>query len=248
MLPAYILTSHAISQLQTSKMCLHSSECTYEISGTLQGAHCTRYNYHLQKANAAVEREIDSSLLVLLQDGLYGLGGISPFHLAVFLPDAQSVALLLSATLGASHWFCCTTLDGLTPADFAVRCGKDHLNHAIGAFMWSQASDSKSLSQPDKEADTEQQPFEPYVKQASADGQQPSGSASSWSDSSSSADDSGSDVDASQHGGDKLSVMPAASCAMSQSLSAAAKFVQGQRERLAAVLRQVSWFQNPNAQ
>ena len=184
-----------------------------------------------------------------MQDGLIGPGGISPFHLAVFLPDAQSVALLLSATLGASHWFCCTTCDGLTPADFAVRVSKDHLNHAIGASIWSQASAGKSLSQPDREADIEQQLFEPCVKQASADGQQPSGSTSSWSDSSSSAeDDSGSDVDASQHGGDRLSAMPAASCAMSQGLSAAAKFVQEKRERLAAVLRQVSWFQNPNAQ
>lgn len=210
--------------------------------------HCTRYSYHFQKANAATERNIYSSFLLLLQDGLDGPGGISPFHLAVFLPEAQSVALLLSATLGASHWFCCTTHDGLTPADFAVRCGKDHLNHAIGAFMWSQASAGKSLSQPDGEVDVEKQPFEPCIKQVSAAGQQPSGSASSWSDSSSSADDSGSDVDASQHGGDRLSVMPAASCAMSQGLSAAAKFVQEQRGRLAAVLRQVSWFQNPNAQ
>lgn len=114
--------------------------------------------------------------------------------------------------------------------------------------MWSQASAGKSPSQSDGEADIEQQLFEPCVKQASADRHQPSRSASSWSDSSSSADDSGSDVDASQHGGDRLSVMPAASCAMSQGLSAAAKFVQEQRERLAAVLRQVSWFQNPNAQ
>ena len=114
--------------------------------------------------------------------------------------------------------------------------------------MWSQASAGKSLSQPDGEVDVEKQPFEPCIKQVSAAGQQPSGSASSWSDSSSSADDSGSDVDASQHGGDRLSVMPAASCAMSEGLSAAAKFVQEQRGRLAAVLRQVSWFQNPNAQ
>lgn len=188
-------------------------------------------------------------LYIFLQDGLDGPGGISPFHLAVFLPEAQSVALLLSATLGASHWFCCTTHDGLTPADFAVRCSKDHLNHAVGAFMWSQASAGKSLSQSDREVDIKQQLFEPCVKQASADGQQPSGSTSSWSDSSSSAeDDSGSDVDASQHGGDRLSAMPAASFAMSQGLSAAAKFVQEQRGRLAAVLRQVSWFQNPNAQ
>ncbi|KAL0045412.1 hypothetical protein WJX82_005883 [Trebouxia sp. C0006] len=191
---------------------------------------------------------LEESNAELWQDGLDGPGGISPFHLAVFLPEAQSVALLLSATLGASHWFCCTTHDGLTPADFAVRCGKDHLNHAIGAFMWSQASAGKSLSQPDGEVDVEKQPFEPCIKQVSAAGQQPSGSASSWSDSSSSADDSGSDVDASQHGGDRLSVMPAASCARSQGLSAAAKFVQEQRGRLAAVLRQVSWFQNPNAQ
>lgn len=188
-------------------------------------------------------------LYTFLQDGLDGPGGISPFHLAVFLPEAQSVALLLSATLGASHWFCCTTHDGLTPADFAVRCSKDHLNHAVGAFMWSQASAGKSLSQSDREVDIKQQLFEPCVKQASADGQQPSVSTSSWSDSSSSAeDDSGSDVDASQHGGDRLSAMPAASFAMSQGLSAAAKFVQEKRERLAAVLRQVSWFQNPNAQ
>ena len=184
-----------------------------------------------------------------MQDGLDGPGGISPFHLAVFLQDAQSVALLLSATLGASHWFCCTTCDGLTPADFAVRVSKDHLNYAVGASIWSQASAGKSLSQPDREADIEQQLFEPCIKQASADGQQPSGSTSSWSDSSSSAeDDSGSDVDVSQHNGDRLSAMPAASCAMSQGLSAAAKFVQEKRERLAAVLHQVSWFQNPNAQ
>lgn len=197
---------------------------------------------------AALLEESDAELW---QDGLDGPGGISPFHLAVFLPEAQSVALLLSATLGASHWFCCTTHDGLTPADFAVRCGKDHLNHAIGASIWSQASAGRSLRQPDREADIEQQQqlFEPCVKQASADGQQPSGSTSSWSDSSSSAeDDSGSDVDASQHGGDRLSVMPAAACAMSQGLSAAARFVQEKRERVAAVLRQVSWFQNPNAQ
>jgi len=92
-------------------------------------------------------------LYIFLQDGLDGPGGISPFHLAVFLPEAQSVALLLSATLGASHWFCCTTHDGLTPADFAVRCSKDHLNHAVGAFMWSQASAGKSLSQSDREVD-----------------------------------------------------------------------------------------------
>ena len=106
---------------------------------------------------------MDYNLGFLLQDGLDGPGGISPFHLAVFLPEAQSVALLLSATLGASHWFCCTTHDGLTPADFAVRCGKDHLNHAIGASIWSQASAGRSLRQPDREADIEQQQqlFEP---------------------------------------------------------------------------------------
>ncbi|DBA75150.1 hypothetical protein WJX77_004561 [Trebouxia sp. C0004] len=204
----------------------------------------------VQSGNLAVLAALlEESNAELWQNALDGPGGISPFHLAVFLPEAHSVALLLSATLGASHWFCCTTHDGLTPADFAVRCSKDHLNHAIGASIWSQASAGKSLSQADREVDIKQQLFDPCVQQASADRQQTSVSTSSWSDSSSSAeDDSGSDVDASQHGGDRLSAMPAASCAMSPGLSAAAQFVQEKRERLAAVLRQVSWFQNPSAQ
>lgn len=172
------------------------------------------------------------------QGGLAGLGGVTPFHLAVLLPDAQPMALLLAATFGASHWFCSPTHDGHTPADFAVRCGKEHLNHAIGVSMWSQASADESMCQTGKHDDIQQELCGASPNSKPVVEQTPSLSTGGWSDSSSSADDD-SDFDASQHGSNKMFTMPEAFC---QGLSAAADFMQSRREGLAAVLRQASWF------
>ena len=179
----------------------------------------------------------------MLQGGLAGPGGVTPFHLVVLLPEAQPMALLLAATFGASHWFCSATHDGHTPADFAVRCSKEQLNHAVGVSMWSQASADECTCQTGKHDDMEQQLCETGLKSGPVVEQTRSLSAGGWSDSSSSADeDSGSDVDASQHSGNKMWTVPETLCALSQGLSAAADFVQGRRESLAAILRQASWF------
>ena len=153
------------------------------------------------------------------------------------------MALLLAATFGASHWFCSPTHDGHTPADFAVRCGKEHLNHAIGVSMWSQASADECMCQTGKHDDTKQQLCGTGLDSKPVVEQMRSLSTGGWSDSSSSADDdSVSDVDASQHSGKKMFTMPEAVCALTQGLSAAADFVHSRREGLAAVLRQASWF------
>lgn len=179
-----------------------------------------------------------------LQGGLAGPSGITPFHRAVFSSEAQSVALRLSATLGACHWFSASTHDGHTPADFALRHGKAAaLNHAVSVLMWSQASAGEFVSQLDKDT---KQPCRSVTGDCCPAQQQSSSSASGWSDSSSSADDdSGSDVDASQTEGVGVSVLSESAFAVSHGLSAAADFVRDKKERLAAVLRQGSWFSSP---
>ena len=172
-----------------------------------------------------------------MQDGITGPAGITPFHLAAFLPDAQPVALLLCASLGAHHWFTSTTLEGHSPADFAVRCG----NHAISKLLWKQASadsacciETADNQQPTTQRETKQVCFEQPQSSAST-------STGCWSDSSS--DDSGSDLDASQHGGSSMSVMLSPGPQPYQVLSAATNFVRESKERLAAVIRN-KWLSN----
>lgn len=171
------------------------------------------------------------------QDGVLGPAGITPFHLAAFLPDAQPVALLLCTSLGAHHWFTTMTRDGHTPADFAVRCGNHSLSHAISKSLWKQASANRVGSnekpddqQPATQKDTKSVYFEePHSSVSTCTG--------CSSDSSSSSDDSGSDLDASQHGGSILSVMPNPGLQSYPILSAATNFVRDSKERLAGVIR-----------
>lgn len=154
----------------------------------------------------------------------------------MLLPSPQAVALLLCATLGAGHWFASTTDDGLTAADFAIRCRKEALNHVISVSMWNQESAGQVCGQTD--SDMQHQISESVPGKICAANAQSSSSTEGWSDSSSSADDdSGSDVDGS------LSVMPQPCFAhdIVYRLSAAADFVRDKKDRLAAVLRESSW-------
>lgn len=170
----------------------------------------------------------------LLQDGMFGPAGITPFHLAAFLPDAQPVALLLCASLGADHWFTTMTHDGHTPADFAVRCGSHSLSHAISRSLWKQACAESACcnEKPSDWQSTVQKETEQVCRE------QPQSSASTctgcWSDSSS--EDSGSDLDASQHAGSVMSVMPSPQQTF-PILSAATNFVRDSKEHLASVIR-----------
>lgn len=170
------------------------------------------------------------------QDGILGPAGITPFHLAAFLPGPQPVALLLCTSLGAHHWFTTMTRDGHTPADFAVRCGNHSLSHAISKSLWKQASANRVGSdgrpgdqQPATQKETKAVYFaEPHSSVSTSTG--------CSSDSSSSSDDSGSDLDASQHGGSILSVMPHPGLQSYPILSAATNFVRDSKERLAGVI------------
>lgn len=176
----------------------------------------------------------------VMQDGVSGPAGITPFHLAVFLSDAQSFALMLCASLGAHHWFASTTRDGHSPADFAVRCGKDSLSDAITNSAMRASADCACFAgasddqQPRNrtallQGETQACSHELHVAASTSVG--------GWSDSSSSSDDSGSDLEASHHGGSVMSVMPSPGLQPYQVLSAATKFVQDGKERLAAVIR-----------
>ena len=169
----------------------------------------------------------------MLQDGIFGPTGITPFHLAAFLPDAQPVALLLCASLGAHHWFTTMTHDGHTPADFAVRCGSHSLTHAISKSLWKQASANRACW--DEKPRDRQSTVQKETEQVCC--QQPQSSASTctgcWSDSSS---DDSEDLDASQHGGSVMSVMPSPQQPFPV-LSAATNFVRDSKERLASVIR-----------
>ena len=170
----------------------------------------------------------------MLQDGIPGPAGITPLHLAAFLPDAEPVALLLCASLGAYHWFTTMTDDGHTPADFAVRCRNHSLSHAISKSLWKEASAERACcteNPKDRQSTEQKETKHVYCEQPQSSA---STSTGCWSDSSS--DDSGSDLDASQHGGSVMSVMPSPQ----QSyliLSAASNFVRDSKERLAGVIR-----------
>ena len=169
-----------------------------------------------------------------VQGDFAGPGGLTPFHLAVFLPQPQSISLLLSATLGARHWFSCTTHDGKTPADFALRCGKSSLNHAISVSMCSQAHAGEDLRIQDR----------PAAGEGCTSRQQFSWSTTSgWSDSSTSSDDdSHLHLDAAQPDDTELPVLSSTPFAVSSGFSAAADFVRHKKERLAAILREHGWF------
>ena len=219
--------------------------CAHSLQASVDGAQCSRLGsqvtaaWRLNDAKQQKCRQYCPHLEAgqysgVLQDGICGSAGITPFHLAVFLPDAQPVALLLCASLGAHHWFTCLTQDDHTPADFAVRCGKHSLSHAISKSSWEQASAERAGCSeiPEDWESTVLKETKPVHCE------QPQSSASTctgcWSDSSS--DDSGSDLDASQHGGSVMSVMPT----QQQSyllLSAATNFVRDSKERLADVIR-----------
>ena len=178
--------------------------------------------------------------LQLMQDKMSGPAGLTPFHLAVFLPDPQPTALLLCTSLGAHHWFTSAASDGQTPADFAARCGKTSLTHAISNTLWSQASIDPACGNASSKA--VQLPVSISKGRSHDCCEEPQLSASTstgcWSDSSSSADDeSGSDADASQHGDRCLSVIPSAGQQSYRVLSAATNFVRDKRQRLAAVIR-----------
>lgn len=169
-----------------------------------------------------------------MQDGIFGPAGITPFHLAAFLPDAQPVALLLCASLGAYHWFTTMTHDGHTPADFAVRCGNNSLSPAISKSLWKQVSAERACCtehHKDQQSTVEKETIHVCCEQPQSSA---STSTGCWSDSSS--DDSGSDLDASQHGGSVMSVMPSSQQSY-PILSAATNFVRDSKERLAGVIR-----------
>eukprot|EP00884_Botryococcus_braunii_P004578 jgi/Botrbrau1/14120/Bobra.182_3s0063.1 len=56
--------------------------------------------------------------------------GVSPLHLAVFLPDGGRTALKLAETCspGPEAWFNTAADDGMTPAGFTSQLGMHHLN------------------------------------------------------------------------------------------------------------------------
>ena len=182
------------------------------------------------------------------QEGLAGPSGISPFHLAVFLPDAQPMALQLCTSFGAHKWFTSLTQDGKAPADFASQAGKHAVNHEMSSLLWKQQSEQHSDAQESDSTQTEQeQEADVQAMQKTSEATaQPSSSASAWSDSSISStdDDSASDVEASRHGG-SLCVGPEAVYAPAQGFSAAANYVRGKKEQLAAVFREASWRISP---
>ena len=159
----------------------------------------------------------------------------------MFLPNSQPVALLLCATLGAHHWFSSTASNGHAPADFAMRCGKGFLNDAISNSLRKRALSDCALyiGTPDDQQQPRHIALVKAEVQVCVEEAQSSAftCAGGWSDSSSSSDDSGSDLDASQHGGSVMSVMPSPGLQSYQVLLAATKFVRDGKERLAAVIR-----------
>ena len=189
-----------------------------------------------------VKHQEFEALRNMVQGGILGRAGLTPFHLSVFLSEPEPAALLLCKSLGASHWFTTASQDGHTPADFAACCGRDFLNHAISKSLWSQASEDSAGCEASSE---EQQAYTQGQQRAIAgcsEERQSSAATSSccWSDSSSSADDeSGSDVDASLHGGTSLSAMPGRNSYQQKlrALLGATDFIRDRRERLAAVIR-----------
>lgn len=174
-----------------------------------------------------------------------GPGGLTPLHLAALLPNGEAMAMQLCITFGAKQWLTAATDDGFTPAQFAIKAGKRALTQAVTSTALEQRT---SVTDEAPEV-IRSKPMVPSSQKRACPAESISvvpkkqKAADAWT-SSTSSDNSGSSSSSGEedscmsepHVFSQLSGMP-----VGAAQDGLVGFLQGQRQRLAALCRRSGW-------